>query len=304
MSLRRFVLLLGLAGSTSLHAATEFTNGLVPMDVVREFAGGTVIKGLPDGFPALLLPEGLDLQLIGSLERDAWSQTILLRSSLSREAVRERLHAALTVQGWTDLGSTLPIAAQYILNLCHGQHGLMSINTNTASNGSRIQVTRSFHPAQLRTSCSEQQNRNRETATLYSFYSSQMPVLEVPAGTVNTPGPAILRGGSSSFSTDYAEIDRDGSIEVPGTTAAAVHAHFSTQMQAQGWALDSSDTGERSASSVWTRTLTPPGATASADMFVTLTVLRGTGNFYGVRLRLQTPPAGSTGLGIINIGTF
>jgi hypothetical protein len=71
MLARKFVLLASVTLSAQLHAATEFPGGLVPMDIVREFAGGTLYQSVPDGFPPIALPPGLDLQLVASTSESA-----------------------------------------------------------------------------------------------------------------------------------------------------------------------------------------------------------------------------------------
>jgi hypothetical protein len=143
MSLRNVVLMLGLGAAASLHAATEFENGLVPAELVREFAGGTVYKSLPDNFPAIPLPATVDLRLIGSMEQFS-SQRLLLRTSLGVDAIRAQLRTALLGAGWVDL-SIDPSP----LSLCHDQHGSMQISTTDRGGDNRVHVSRSFWPLSI-----------------------------------------------------------------------------------------------------------------------------------------------------------
>jgi len=212
--------------------------------------------------------------------------------------VREQLLAALTTQGWVNLSSPFGISGLSMLRLCHDQHGDMTVNATPATDGSRLQVTRTILPAQFtRPSCAEQQADSVRTAELYGFYNSLLPVLELPPGTVNAPPSGFFnRGSSSSFSSNYLEIVRDNTIKVPDTNAGEIFAGFAAQMRAQGWEADSSDAGEISASSVWTREVTPPGATAAMQLFATLSVLRGIDDLYGITLTLRSAPNGSSGV--------
>lgn len=269
MSMRNIILLSLLGATTTLQAATEFPNGLVPADVVGEFAGGTILSGLPDDFPALLLPPGLDLRLIGSMQRNEYSQQILLRSPLGREALNEALLAALTVQGWVDVSSSslLGISGLLSLRLCHNQHGEMTLSGTPVSYGTRLQVSRNVYPPQFtRTPCSEQQAQMRANAARRSLYESLVPVLEVPEGTVATPPVGYFRDFSSSFSSNSVEIEREGSIQVPGTNATELFEHFAAQL-----------------------------------LFAALTVLRGSGDNYGVTLTLRSPPVEGSGIGIVGV---
>lgn len=302
MSLRKSILL-SLFACTTLQAA-EFPNGLVPADVAAEFAGGgTLHPGLPDDFPQLMIPAALDLRVVGTHQRSQFQQTILLRSTLDPEELSDRLVAALTVQGWQELTpSAIAIGRAGYLQLCHDTHGSMTVSmTPSAAEAlTRVQVQRSVYPVQFTPMpCADQLASSRETAARYAFFSNLVPVLEVPEGTLS-PRPAIgIRGISGSFSGSNFRIEREGTIEVPETVLADVNAHFTEQLVEQGWENDSSAIGELSATSTWTRTVTPPGADSPEQPILTLTILPSSSeDLYGVVLVLRS--LGSTGSDFIS----
>jgi len=289
MLARKLVLLASLALSTQLHAATEFPGGVVPMDIVREFSGATLYQGLPDDFPPISLPPGLDLRLVASTSEN-YSQKVVLRTSLSRDALYEQLRSALPAQGWLD------ISLSYLLRFCHDQYGTLSVSVNTSSSGgNRVEVTRSSYPVPL--TCSEQQAQAEANAAWSSFYTARFPVLEAPPEALTTnPSPYILRSGSSSSSGRRIDMNNGGSIEVPDTSVADLHEYFALQMQDQGWQMDSSANGERGATSVWIMSADAPELSSEAvDMLVTLSVVHGTGDAYGISIKLQSPPDAGSG---------
>lgn len=307
MSLQKFILLSAIASALPVQAATEFPEGLVPVEIVSELlGGGTLYRGLPDDFPPLLLPDDVDLYLLATHQRNSYSQSLLLRSNTERLVAHERLYAALTAQGWLDV-STSPfgISGLSLMRLCHDQYGDMTINISTAGSGSRLEVSRTVLPAgYVGMSCAEQLARSQAGAARYALYESVMPLLEVPDNTIETIPTPFLRGFSSGISGSRVEITRDGSIEVPDTNAAELYTHFAAQMQEQGWEADSSDSGNASASSVWTRSIVPDGSNEAERVLLTLTVLQGTGDYYEVSLSLRSPAEGG-GAGIGSwISTF
>lgn len=298
---RKIILLSLVTATTALQAATEFPNGLVPADIVAEFAGGTILQGLPDDFPPLTVPAALDLRVIGSMQENAYSQTILLSSSLSREELAAGLRAALTGQGWLDTSvSPGGFPGLGLLRFCHDAHGDLSINGTPTDYGTRLRVSRTVMPAGYPgKACSVQREQIVENAARGNIYDALMPILEVPENTVNSPSD-LISGSSSSRSATRVTIRRDGSIEVPNTSTAELHDHFAAQMLEQGWQEDSSDTSDRSAISVWRKALTDPLAIGDTA-FVVLTVLRGSEDFYAVMLTVRSMPVDGGTAGIIGI---
>lgn len=296
---RKIILLSLFAATTTLQAATEFPDGLVPADIAAEFAGGgTLHQGLPDDFPDLLLPRGIDLRVLGSLQNNPYSQTILIRSSSSPAEIREGLLAMLAMQGWHDVGSSpLGSISPLYLQLCHDLHGTMTLTMRSNATGTQLQVRRNVFPQQVaRPPCAQERARNLESTARYVYFNSLLPLLEVPEGTLSPlPGRGI-RGISGSYSGSSVRIEREGTIEVPETTAADVYEDFARQLTEQGWIVDSSATGIMSAASTWTRTVTPTGATSPELVLLSLTVQGGSGDYYGVALVLRSPPGeGSAG---------
>lgn len=303
-SMRNLVLLAGLGTSPVLQAATEFDQGLAPVELVREFTGGTLYKSLPDNFPLISLPADLDLRLIGSVDQFS-NQRLLLRSSLGAEPLRERLRTALLAAGWVELGANVPTSS---LSLCHDQHGSLQIRTSTVGSESRVHVSRSFWPLPLpqpnAQTCAQQEAAQSSSSSWHAFYLEQLPVLEVPAQTT-TPALPLRPFASLSSSSGSAgisiDIEREGIIEVPDTTSALLFEHFAAQMTAQGWRKDSAGTGAKSATSVWYKTVAAPefaGAEVAAIEFNGMLSLQNTaGNSYRVQLRLQALSATAAGIG-------
>ncbi|HEY0963314.1 MAG TPA: hypothetical protein VGE69_13265 [Pseudomonadales bacterium] len=288
----RKIILLSLAvASTTLQAAEEFPNGLVPADVAAEFAGGgTLYRGLPDGFPDLVLPARLGLRLIGTHQRNPYSQTILIQSAAGPADLRETLLSMLQMQGWHDLGSA-PIGAvdPVFLQLCHDIHGTMTVTMRSNAAGTQLQVRRTVYPQQFtRMPCAEERARSQAASARYAYFGQLLPVLEVPDGTL-APQPSVgIRNISSSFSGDSVRMEREGSVSVPDTTAADVYEHFAEQLREQGWVADSSATGELTASSTWLKEVTVPGAAASERVVLTFNVFAATEDAYGVTLVLRS----------------
>jgi hypothetical protein len=299
---RKIILLSLIAASTTLHAATEFPNGQVPAEIAAEFAGGgTLHQGLPDNFPPLTVPASLKLRVLGTNQRNQYTQTILLHSTLGVQALHEGLVAALEPQGWQELArSFIAVDPFGYLQLCHDVHGSMTLNMSRSGNATRLQVQRTVLPASVeQPACADQQADYAESAARYAFYEGLVPLLEVPDGTLR-PAPIGIRGISASASGSSVRIQREGTIEVPGTTTAQIDAHFTAQLREQGWVKDSGGTGSVSAVSTWTRTVTPPGATSSEFAAVTLNVLELSEDSYAVSLVLRSPQASGSGALIVS----
>lgn len=298
MSLHKSILL-SLCACTTLQAA-EFPNGMVPADIAAEFAGGgTLLQGLPDDFPPITLPPGLDLRVVGTHQRSQYQQTILLRSTHGIDDLKNRLLAAVTAQGWQELTSpTLSVGAEGYLQLCNDTYGSLTVRMSLSATDAltHVQVQRTVYPVQVTLpSCAVQQASTEQSAARYEFLNSLAPVLEVPEGTLS-PRPGIGIRGVSYSGSNY-RIDREGLIDVPGMTLRTVNAHFTEQLAAQGWVIDSDAVGESSAISTWTRTVTFPGADSPEQPILILTVLPGSGeDSYGIVLTLRSAPSSGTGL--------
>src|SRR5690606_10854489 len=127
--------------------AAEFEDGLIPADLVREFVGGTIFSGLPDGFPVPEMPRDSGLSVLGSLDRGPVGQQVVLHNSGTWESARAILRTAYQATGWLDIGpSDSPAGitgASSRLSLCHDELGFIDfLRTGT----DRIRANRNALP--------------------------------------------------------------------------------------------------------------------------------------------------------------
>jgi hypothetical protein len=260
MRLRHFALVLGLAPAMLL-AATEFENGLVPMDLVQQFTGGTAYRSLPDGFPVVSLPAGTDVRVVGSLKQGSTLQA-LLGTSQNVDTLRATLVAAYVAAGWVDFTPANTTSSI----LCHDEAGSLLISRAMSGfNGLRLLNYRSSrYPGDA--TCAEQADPNAETWTTY--FLDLMPVLTVPPQTTTPAGlisPYTSMSGSYSAGGTSIEMERDGLIDVPDINTAGLYSHFAARLAEQGWQNDTQDSTTVSATSVWYATVPPPDF-AEADV--------------------------------------
>lgn len=262
MSLRHTLqlsLLLSLLFSTpTLHAATEFDDGLVPAELLQDLVGYPVVRfsrGLPDDFPLPpQFPPGLQLRLLGSMQQDAM-QRLFLRSPQAADVVLDGLRQAYTTAGWRDVSNNTALTSS--LTLCHDTHGqlqVMSPMDNTTSKPGTTTLAAYYFNSRAPQSCAAQVDARDAFEALQTASAALFPVLEVPPQTLATPVPGLLpRGLSYSAHRDgfRLEMERKGQIEVPDTDLAGLYEHFAAQLRDQGWQRDSGSVGLRSAASVW-----------------------------------------------------
>jgi hypothetical protein len=288
--------------SFSLQAATEFPNGLAPIELLQEFSGGNVYRSLPDNFPTVPLPAGLGLSVIGSLERGSSQQQVLLRNAGTGEAVLAALLTAYSAAGWIDLPHDLNS-----LNLCHDQLGQMTIRSSDAIAGEhRLYVTRTRlppgYPYPGGLTCEQQQSGS--STAIFTWIMTLMPVLEVPEGTMAPGFPVAPFTRLSSFfgngSTGF-DASQEGAIEVPDTTLAELHEHFVLQLEEQGWVADSNASGTRSSSSVWYKTaqsfVTDTSPAEDIELTGIMSILHTEDDTYRILFRTQT---GTSAFGVIS----
>ncbi|MES2604687.1 MAG: hypothetical protein V4603_07090, partial [Pseudomonadota bacterium] len=87
-----------------------------------------------------------------------------------------------------------------------------------------------------------------------------------------------ISSGGSSISADEAVYDRETeqTFKLAGLTMAIVFTDLATQLQQQGWIVDSDDVGSRSSASVWFKNSTATSAISGvqqANLTGTLEIL-------------------------------
>ena len=255
MRFRHIALLLSLGAYSTLHAATEFEDGLVPLDLARFIAGsGELYRSLPDGFPVVLPATSIDVGVVGSVEYLS-SQQVLLRSEQGGQALLDALRSAYVGAGWLELERV----AGYSTLLCHDEHGKLQFTTTDV--GSKLLAAYRTQGSML--SCARQQQQGSGGEDQYSYLLNQFPVLSAPPQT----SAAHIYFSETGFVTRDAsiELQRDAALVVPQTNVAAVHAHFAARLTAQGWTSDSYSEAATSANSVWYKTAPPPSYAPDAE---------------------------------------
>jgi hypothetical protein len=302
---RALILVTGLTFSAVLNAATEFENGMVPIELARDGnAGGNFYSSLPDNFPLVALPTDTGLSVIGSVVRGS-SQFVLLRNARSGAEARETLVAAYTAAGWINLAGA-PRAT-----LCHDQHGIMEINTSDAVPGeNRVYVYRSLYPVSglgVSLNCAQllANSQSGEPTAILNFIRGLLPVFELPEGTVGLPNvfPVEYISGGFGFPVGPASsfaAHQNYFIEIPDITMPELHEHFMQQLEEQGWAVDSNGIGEFSASSIGFNiaqspaTATNPAVELKLTGFMTLLNIED--DRYRVEFKLQAGNGNTPGI--------
>jgi hypothetical protein len=258
------------------QAATEFTDNVVPLELVREFNPGNYYSSLPDDFPVRDLQLGLGLRVIGSIVRGQSSQDVLLRTTSSADTAKSSLIDQLASSGWLLVSEN----TQYS-TLCHDEHGSIRLRTaDFAPGDNRVYASLSRTPQgyPFAQTCAQMQATANDPLGRYGPLYDLMPVLEVPE-TATTPDLSaggisafgIFRSGGFGISGNGSfEFDRSGNVAVPDFSAALLYEHFAVQMREQGWTEDSGATGTRSASATWFREVAAPEGLPNAGETIEL----------------------------------
>lgn len=282
MNYKKFCGIALLVLSVSAQAGAPFENGLVPIEIFSEATGGGIpYRGLPDDFPLpAALPAGLNFQLAATVITGTTQQLILRTTDFS--SLRTALVAGYQAVGWIDVASTLFVSPASI-SLCHEELGSISVSSyNSNSNGStKFTLSRSpkiIHPG-VQTCAQQKQSRDAQQAG-NTAVAGMMPKFTLPPASevINVPRLVSFIGGASSFTATEAVYNREDeqSFKLPGLTMSIAFTDFATQLQQQGWTVDSDDVGSRSSASVWFKTqsiATPTGGTQQANLTGTLEIL-------------------------------
>jgi hypothetical protein len=306
MFLRNIITISVITLSPCLLAATEFPNGVIPAEIANEFSSGKIYSSLPDNFPAPVLPAGTQLFVLGSVD-NGFGQEVLLGTPLSGGEVRDILKAGYAQNGWIDLSRS-----SNILQLCHDVHGSLTFQLRPPIGAeNRIQVQRSqrMFAMETGTTCAQELDYQNggPARTPFQVFRESIPMLEMPAGTVN-PGPLLPGGisstGSSGSSYFRSQLDRGAAI--PDYSLEELQQFLGQQMTEDGWALDGDFVGSKSASSVWFKTVEvpvpdhdvtgiPAGIVTTLLLTAEMTLLDQGEDAYLISLRVtQGDPSGGT----------
>jgi hypothetical protein len=285
MHTRKLVLLASLALSTQLHAATEFPDGLVPVELVRQFTSGAVYRSLPDNFPVVALPAGTDVRLLGSMQRGSTHDAILTTQNVG--ALYQALVTAYTAAGWISLSSSP--AAQYS-QLCHDDLGLLFI-TRPTPDYEGLRLTHSAIAFSPDPTCAALANHS--SSSWLNYFFGLLPALTPPpqASSADTMPPYLISISSARISSnrDAIVLTYDREIDVPNINIAGLYAHYAARVGEEDWVIDSEDTGVRSATAVMFKTAAPPADVTAGDTQLTgvLTIVHTGDIRYRVTLSVE-----------------
>jgi hypothetical protein len=282
--------LLGLVGA--VQAATEFPQGLVPLELARELGGidGQYYSSLPDNFPLANLDLDLNLQVIGSVQQGNAFSAVLLRSEASATDVANALAPALMNSGWVVLYSHTS-QNERIAQLCHNQLGDVTLSVHDEADGARLSVMLGYRSNLApQRDCALEKSRQDAEAAKWDFLSQQIPVLELPSNALQLPRPPVGITGVTSGSSGV-EMRRDTLAQLPDSSAAALYELLAAQMTEQGWSEDSGGDGDSTATGLWLRSATmTPGAAAGLryDLLSSLSVIDHGTDRYEIKVTLQS----------------
>jgi hypothetical protein len=304
MHLRNAIAISVISFSTTLFAATEFPNGLVPSDIVNEFVSGEIYNGLPDNFPVPILPAGTPLYVLASVD-NGYGQELLLGTTLTGAQVRDLMKEGYAPSGWVDLSRS-----PNILQLCHDTLGSLTFQMRSSVGAeNRINVQRSprFFLSEPDSTCAQQLDylNGGPARSASQVFRESIPELDLPPGTVN-PGPLFPGGLSSGGSVGslYMQSRTERSMEIPDYSLAELQDFIAQQMTADGWQLDGDFVGTKSASSLWFKTVRVPSeevvvpAGIALVLTADLTLLNKVEDAYSLSLIVThgDPSGGSIGI--------
>ncbi len=295
MKLRSIALLLGLAPAV-LHAATEFENGLVPVELVRQFTSGTVYRSLPDGFPVVALPVGTDVRLLGGMQRGSTRDALLTTQKVG--ALYTALMTAYAAAGWSKVTED---TVSGISRLCHDRQGYLTITRPTPTyNGLRLTHSPFSLPQIERCPTVV-----AETSVWLTYFFGLVPTLSPPPQSSPTgpfvPYTVALRSARYLTAGGAVVLESEQNLTVPDINIAGLYAHYAARLGEQGWVIDSEDTGVRSATAVAYKVAPPPANVVTSDTQLTgfLTIRNTGGTTYRVTLAVE-----ATTDAVFNLGSY
>lgn len=307
-------------GTGQIMAATEFEDN-VPVELAKIFLnpGNAPDVGLytdiMDGFPPFDLPDGFTV--LGSLDQGR-VQRVVLSTGMEREAAGSTLFDALAAEGWLELPQPQELAqprgfvpsggAQpngIALNLCHDEHGNLTLSVLDGEDGNIVSVmrvnNRLFGGMQM--NCEQQVQQMTQgfnpRGMMMGGVSEHMPTLRMPERESRGQVPAISRVVDGFFSSGGGGSSND--FETRGNLGidweiTRIYDFFAEQMVEQGWEEDSAWAGDITAGGNWTRS---PGD--DLNLIAILSIVETAEEVFELKLRLLSRGAQSgASFGVIN----
>jgi hypothetical protein len=266
------LLVLALAAQPAL-AETEFGDS-VPREVVNQFisdqiggGAGKLYSDILDAFPPFTVPDAFTV--LASADQ-GYVRRVVLKTSLDAEAAKAAVVEAFIAEDWqqmpvfggaapqTGFVSATPSQTQPT-SLCKDGLGNVSINVTGDAAPRYLSVSHSSFGAMRggqQMTCAEQIQmysqgpgglRGRQGPQLGEY----MPRLVMPEANTPAPQRSVLGMSSGGSSNDWetdAMLASDQSID-------ELLEHFTSQVDAQGWAGDSEVAGANVATASWTKTI-------------------------------------------------
>ncbi len=290
-----FALLASIALPSNVMADTEY-QGSIPVDLVKLFLGTTpygetkIFTDVLDAFPDFDIPS--EFEVLGSIDR-GYSQVVYFRTALSEQEALEELAESLSAANYSPFETfnlTEPekgfVSAEAPPSrrsnrYCNDSTGYISSSYMTSEDMNTVSLSSSPHND--RTTCAAQLAEQLATTTQFARANSglrqYLPRLELPERkTLRGYSPFFLGGGGSSGSRNGVEIK---SSSVTDMTLEEVFTHFKSQIESQGWALDSENIGSATASGSWIKSPEP-----DLDLVGTLSVILAGEETYDLKFQL------------------
>lgn len=297
----------------------EAYEDVVPVELARlllDFSNSgqfAIYDGVMDSFPAVDLPDAFSVA--GSLAMDNM-QRVALATELDPDAAQQQVVAAYEEAGWLLLPSFEPFAnrdrgfvssngrgrGRIGNNLCHEELGNVSVSSRLRNGQTSVMLTASAQQvfSGRRQSCAQQLADQQQMLEMQSARGNSrgqnLPRMELPE-VESRPGwvPVQIGGLSSSGGN----VETEASIEVDWDIDA-LYRHLRTQIDAQGWSLDSESVGELSATGTWSREVEDASGGAGGNLIGTLNIVSDGNvvsdgdNRYQLRFNLVTPGGSSS----------
>ena len=250
-------------------ADTEFEDS-IPIAVAEALfdigLGGqfAAYSDIMDDFPEFQLPSEFDV--MGSVVQNS-QMRVALTTELEESAATEALKESFLDSGWVEMPqfqrfpstrgfvSAVETRTFYGSQICHDEHGQLSIGFRQRDEGNVVSLRSSYGFARNWRNCDELIAQQEQSMAMMRGRSSGlgelMPRLEVPEEARQGSRPALMLGGMSS-SSDSAETDARIELE---WELERVYQHFAEQILEQGWTLDTESIGSLTATGTWTQTV-------------------------------------------------
>ncbi len=260
-----------------------------------------VTAGLAESFPPLALPK--DFAVLASAEFSG-QQRVVLETALPLEAGLEKLNDALLANDWLAIPVHYPVPLEIgfvhpnqsepqYRHYCHEQFGQLSFNFFSRNAEQFFVFTRSLNRSGRRMSCAQLIAQAKQSQLAHAQGNSSMGLGGVPVPRLLIPVPSETTERFSfspgSYHGGSRESDFSALLSIE-RTLQEINSHFTSQLEAQGWLLDSSAMGKVSANSTWVRESDATQATAQLSV-----IEESAGNF---ELKLHIGSGNGSGAGM------